>query len=579
MIAPVKHKVNWTANPRRPHKEKILQDALGIPSLVACVLVNRGLEDPEQAHAFLHPSLDDLGAPEKLPDYEVARNEILKAKEQGDLIYVHGDYDVDGVTSAALLSRFLKSVGAKVETHVPHRMKEGYGIHHMAVDDAKQLGAKLFLTCDCGISAIEQIDAAKDAGMRVVVTDHHTLGESLPAAHALVNPHRPGSEYPFRDLSGVGVAFRLGEGLATELGFNRDKYRRAFLDLTVLGTVADVMPLLGENRIITRHGLKNLFETKKEGLRALMRESKLEETSNGALTSRDIGFVLGPRLNAAGRIDDAVRSLNLLMTSDPADAMRMARQIEEINRQRKDAMNQIVEEAVERVVAEGLHRNYAIVIAKEDWHPGIIGLVAGRLVEKFRRPAFVVTIDPRTGEARGSARSIPGFNLAEAIRAHPDLVKGGGHAMAAGFSARADQVPAIAKAFDAFAAEKLTEADFEVLMEVEAEIDSSELTTQSVEALALMEPYGQQNPEPIFSLKGMTLSQIEQTKNPLHPRVVLRRTDGVGRTMRAMAFGLGDQLRDIELGFEPELLVQARIEEWRGIRDIKCEIKHLTFPL
>ena len=320
MIAPMEHKVRWMAPERQPAKERVLQEALGVPPLLACVLVQRGYEDPKAAYEFLNPSLDNLGAPQKLPDYEQAQKEILSARERGQLVYVHGDYDVDGVTSAALLSRFLTSVGAKVKTHVPHRTREGYGIHLMAVKEAAEAGAKLFLTCDCGISANEQVEAAKEAGMRVVVTDHHTLGETLPEAHALVNPHRPGSEYPFQELSGVGVAFRLCEGLTAELGYKIDNYRRAFLDLTVLGTVADVMPLVGENRIITRHGLLQLWETKKEGLRALLRESKVQEECGGILRAWHIGFMLGPRLNAAGRIDDAARSLNLLMTSDRGEA-------------------------------------------------------------------------------------------------------------------------------------------------------------------------------------------------------------------------------------------------------------------
>ncbi|HZH99444.1 MAG TPA: DHH family phosphoesterase, partial [Fimbriimonadaceae bacterium] len=286
----------WTVPLRDAAAEKRLQDELKIPSVVAAVLINRGFSDPEAAHKFLNPSLDDLGSPKKLPDYDAAVKHILGARERKEKIFVHGDYDVDGVTSTALLTRFLQSIGCEVVAHVPHRMKEGYGIHLNAVDAAVATGAKLFLTCDCGVSAFDQIDRAKELGMTVVVTDHHSIGECLPEAHAMINPHRTDSEYPYAELSGVGVAFRLCEGLTEEVGYKKEHYRRAFLDLAVLGTVADVMPLTGENRIITRHGLKHLLESKKIGIKALLRESKVLEECRGVLKCYHIGFMLGPRL-------------------------------------------------------------------------------------------------------------------------------------------------------------------------------------------------------------------------------------------------------------------------------------------
>ena len=551
-------------------------DALGVPSIVAAVLVNRGYSDPEAAAAFLNPSLDDLGKPESLPDFIAARDEILGAKERKETIYIHGDYDVDGVTSAALFSRFLQSIGATVITHVPHRIKEGYGIHLRAVEEAREQGAKLFLTCDCGVSAFEQVEAAKAAGMRVVVTDHHTIGESLPEAHALVNPHREDSEYPYEELSGVGVAFRLCEGLTTELGFKADHYRRAFLDLAVLGTVADVMPLTGENRIITRHGLVHLRETKKIGLKALLRESNVLEKAEGRLRARDIGFVLGPRLNASGRIEDAARSLKLLLTNDDVEAGVLARSIEEINRSRKEQQEKMIAEAVQRVIDDGLHEKYAIVVAQEGWHPGIIGLVAGRLVERFRRPAFVISINPETGEARGSARSIEGFHLADAIRAHKHLVAGGGHAMAAGFSANAMDIAEIAEAFHCYATERLTPEDFEIEFSVDAVVEPSEVSFASVSAMQSLEPYGAANCEPMFAIDTIKIANIKPTKNPLHAQVGLRASDGKGPIINGTAFSMGERLSAFQPGFEAQILFQPVIEEWNGSRSMKWHVRHLT---
>jgi single-stranded-DNA-specific exonuclease len=461
-----------------------------------------------------------------------------------------------------------------VEVHVPHRLKEGYGIHMKAVAQAKEMGAKLFLTCDCGVSAIEQVQEAKEAGMRVVITDHHTIGDALPEAHALVNPHLPGTRYPYHELSGVGVAFRLCEGLAEELGFNKDRYRRAFLDLAVLGTVADVMPLTGENRIIARHGLVNLYETKKVGLQALMKESNLYEECKGHLKAWHIGFVLGPRLNASGRIDDAARSLNLLLTSDETEARTMAAEIEQINKTRKEQMDEMIEIAVQRVIEQGLHTNYAIVLAADDWHPGLIGLVAGRLVERFRRPTFVVTIDSITGGAKASGRSIPGFNLADTIRAHTHLVSGGGHAMAAGFSSTRELIPEVERAFVQYASERLTEEDFAVRLSVEAAVKPSEANLMAAKSLELLEPFGSENPEPIFEIDCASITGIEPTKNPIHPRIVVRSADNTGPAVKTMAFGMGEKLQAQKLPFEAKMLVGVRVDTWGNRESVKWEIRH-----
>ncbi|MEI8281494.1 MAG: DHH family phosphoesterase, partial [Armatimonadota bacterium] len=283
-----------------------LVSALRIHRLTARILVQRGYSDPENAYKFLNPSLDDLGPPEKLPDYEKAVKEILAAKESGELIFVHGDYDVDGVTSAAIFDRFLKKIGCQVYTHVPHRTKEGYGINMNLVHEAKERGAKVFLTCDCGIGAHDQVEAALAHGMRVVVTDHHELKDTMPNAHAVVNPHRKDNEYPFPALSGAGVVFRLCEGIAKTLDPNSvSSYQKNYLDLAALGTIADVMPLVEDNRIIAKFGLERLTESKKKGLMALKEISEI----TGKVTSYDVGFKLGPRLNAAGRVDDAALAL------------------------------------------------------------------------------------------------------------------------------------------------------------------------------------------------------------------------------------------------------------------------------
>ncbi|MES1227275.1 MAG: DHH family phosphoesterase, partial [Armatimonadota bacterium] len=296
-----------------------LRVELGLSEVLAQALVARGLTDVSEVEKFLNPSVDQFHDPRLLPDYDQAVKAILNAKETGQQIYVHGDYDVDGVTSTALFTRFLKRIGCKVVPHVPHRLREGYGIHLDAVRWAKEQGSEVFLTCDCGVKAHEQIEAVREAGMVAVVTDHHAIGETLPEAVAVVNPHRTDSKYPFSELSGVGVVFKLCAGITQELGLDVNKFYRAYLDLAVLGTVADVMPLIGENRVITALGLQQLQYTRKEGLKALISVSQLNDVPK--FSSRDIGYRLGPRINAVGRIDDPTVALDLLLTEDQDEAM------------------------------------------------------------------------------------------------------------------------------------------------------------------------------------------------------------------------------------------------------------------
>lgn len=521
----------WRIAERDRAAEQRLSRELGVSSLVASLLVQRGYAEPADADRFLHPSLDQLHAPELLPDFEPAMRAILAAKERDELIYVHGDYDVDGVTSAALLTRFLTAIKARVHVHVPHRMKEGYGIHLRAVEEARDLGAKLFLTCDCGGSAIEQIRAANEYGMVAVVTDHHTIGEEKPQAVAFVNPHREDSNYPFEELSGVGVALKLCEGISRELGNKRDHFYRAFLDLAALGTIADVMPLIDENRVIARIGLERLSDTKKVGLQALKREAKLE----GSVTSRDVGYILGPRLNASGRIDDAALSLQLLMETDIERAAELAHTIEGINKARREEQERILAEAIEQVEARGLHERSVILVASEGWHAGVIGIVAGRLVEKFRRPSFVFSIDPESQTMKGSARSLPKFHLADAIRAHYDLfLGGGGHAMAAGCSLETQKFDEVFDALDAYASERLTEEDFQAVLGADGEIDPSETTLETVRELSLLEPFGAGNPEPSFVARGVAITGVKPTKNPNVAMVGLAREDG--SAISAVAF-------------------------------------------
>lgn len=563
----------WNVAPRDQDKEDKLCKELGVTSLVSSVLVSRGLSDPVKASAFLDCGIDDLHDPRLLPDFDKAVSAILHAKETGERIFVHGDYDVDGVTSAALFTRFLKKIGCDVVPHVPHRMKEGYGIHLDAVAKARESGAKLFLTCDCGISAHEQVDAAREAGMVVVVTDHHEVGETVPSAVAVVDPHRADSKYPWPALSGVGVVFKLCAGITEELGHPVGGFYRAYLDLAVLGTVADVMPLLGENRVITKFGLPQLSATKKPGLKALLNVSKL---SGKRLTARHIGFQLGPRINAVGRIDDAGIALDLLMTEDDDRAREIAQVLDSTNEQRRAHQTQMFEEAVALVESTRANEHFVIVVAQDGWHPGLIGIVAGKLVERYNRPTFVIAIDDTA--AKGSARSIIGFHLAKALDECRELLtSGGGHELAAGFSLEAGNVDEFADTLRKYAATVLTPQDLVPRFHLDAIVGGLEADRSALEQLQRLEPFGQANPEPLFGTHEAKVISHSPTSNPEHARLRIAAKDGAEHD--AMVFGIAQGLEQYGPDTPLDLAFTMEESHWNGqarfrwiVRDYKPSV-------
>jgi single-stranded-DNA-specific exonuclease len=550
----------WTIRERQVTEELQLSEELGVSKVLASLLWQRGLRSAVSAHQFLHPHLDQLGDPQLLPDYASAVQAILKARTNEHLIFVHGDYDVDGITSSAIFDRFLKSIGCRVHTHVPHRTKEGYGIHEDAVMHASDLGAKLFLTCDCGISAHDQVLLATSLGMEVVVTDHHQIAETIPEAVAVVNPHRADCLYPFKELSGAGIVFRLCEGIARELDHPIDSFRRAFLDLACLGTIADVMPLHGENRVIARFGLERLQATKKLGLQALMREANVGQDPGRPLAAYNVGWHLGPRLNAAGRIEDAATALRLLIERDETRANQLAKDLEAINIDRKLKTVTAVEQAIEQVLQNGYHEHAMIVVLNQEWHPGIVGIVAGRLVERFGRPTLAATIDAH-GRCKGSARSIPGFHLAEAIWAFPGIMTGGGHAMAAGCSFALSDLETVRSSLSDFAKQVLKPEDFIPKVVADVEVQPDELDEEAIGELSMLEPFGCENPKPMFLAREVRVKSIFPTRNPNHVRLKLLHGDNL---LSGIAFNLGERFQTVSEGDLVDVLFRAELNEFRG---------------
>lgn len=562
---------SWRIPQIQSDLEEQLYQETGLPHFLLRLLISRGVTEPDAISSFLDPQLSDLHSPTLLPDYSAAIHEILAARERKERIFVHGDYDVDGVTSAALLFRFLKTIGCDVQVHVPHRMKEGYGIHKTAVEAAHASGSKLFLTCDCGVSAHEQVAMAKEFGMKVVITDHHEVGADLPAAEAVVNPHRRDSKYPFNNLSGVGVAFKLAAGITQELGMPVERYYRAYLDLACLGTVADVMPLVDENRVLVKYGLQELAQSKKPGIQALLQVAMPNRTPNSPLTSIHIGFRLGPRLNAAGRISDSAIALELLTESDPARAMEIAQHLDEINERRKAEQTQIMDEAF-AIIEETGQRNAPALVVSGDWHPGIVGIVAGRLVERFYRPAFVVSAN--ANGARGSARSIDGYHLADALHRSTHLLGShGGHELAAGFSLEPDRIEEFRQFIHADAGGLLTPEQLVPRLHVDSWVDPAELSLDSFREFSKLEPFGNANPEPVLAAQNVTIEAINSTRNPEVFQFKMRPEGGA--SVDAVAFRFSEMAKNLKPGQVVDAAFQLNLDEFGGRTRLKWNLVDL----
>lgn len=563
--------LRWRVREMDPEIIGHLADDVGITPLSARMLLNRGIDTAEDAARFLNPSLDDLHDPMLLPDCDKAVTEIAGAIERKEVIFVHGDYDVDGITSSALWTRSLRRMGANVHVHLPHRQKDGYGVHENAIHKAKELGAKLLLTCDCGTGAGSLVDMAHEFGMRVVITDHHQPGETLPSAEAVVNPMRRDSEYPYPFLCGVGVSFKVAEALVRELDFPVDAFRRAYLDLVALGTVADVVPLTGENRILTRFGLPKIAESKKAGLKALLKVCEYSKRPD-EVSAYDVGFVFGPRINAAGRMDDAHDALKLMLTEEVAEAFQLARTLDQHNIERRREQQRIFEEALIQIEEQELTKNKLLLVAGEGWNPGVVGIVASKLVDRFSRPALVgCRID---GRIVGSARSIDAFNLFEALSAHLDkFIGAGGHWHAAGFSFDEERFEEIEHALTMYAEGKLTDDDLVPECVADAEVYPHEVTERFVQELENFGPFGHGNPQPMLLGRRVTLLSVEPTRNPLHPKVTLR--GDATNPIYGMAFGLGERLADFPAGCEVDMLFEPVYDRWNGAKRLRWHVRDL----
>lgn len=540
----------------------------GLDPFVARVLACRGIGSGEEAGRFLSPSLSNLPDPFLLDGMEAAVARLLLARERNETVFVHGDYDVDGITSTAMVVLFLRSVGIPTGYHIPLRLEHGYGLSPEGIRSIASQGASVVITVDCGISSVAEAELCRSLGIDLIITDHHTPGDILPDACAVIDPLlSPYYPYPF--LAGVGVAFNLMIGLRKGLresgsfGSSPEPDLREYLDLVALGTVADLVPLLEVNRVFVQAGLKLLGNSARPGITALKKVAGV----NGAVSAGMVGFRLAPRLNAAGRLEDAAQGVELLLTRDWDEAQRLAGMLDASNAERQAVERQILHEAVlqlKGVPGGGSRRT--IVLASGDWHPGVIGIVASRMVDLYHRPTILISL--QDGVGRGSGRSIPGFHLYKALHACEEmLVKFGGHRQAAGLSIDEETLVAFSDRFDEVASGLLTEEDLIPEIVLDGEIGPEELTLDAAELLERLAPFGMGNPEPHFALRGARVLARRILKES-HLKLVL---DVGGRRVEAIGFNMADRpVPDLA-----DLAISIQINEWNGKRGLQLRIKDM----
>lgn len=578
----------WRIHPHDPDRIESLRRAAGIPAVVAQLLICRGITDPREAQGFLNPKLTDLHDPEHLPGCTRAAEFIHRAIAAGERITVYGDYDVDGLTGTAILWMCLKLLGAQVTYYVPHRIDEGYGLSCEALRSRMSQETRLIVSVDCGIASVEAAATARQLGLSLVITDHHEPGPQLPEADAIVHPRLPGGTYPFGGLSGSGVALKLAWALcqrasgAKRVGPRMKEFLMQAVGLAALGTVADMVPLVEENRVLVRHGLQSLAARPTAGMAALMRTAKLDEKlrvkrSDGQpnLDSEDLAFALAPRLNAAGRLGQPQLAVELLVSDRPERVRELAQYLDGLNSTRQTLERSIYLAANKQAKEQFCPADdAALVLADRGWHAGVIGIVAGRLAEKYHRPVVLISWDQLgVKPGIGSARSVPGFNLHQALQACDQcLVSHGGHAAAAGLKIEEDRLDAFYAAFCEVAAAEISPQQRVAELRIDAEFPLSAFTTETVQLIERLAPFGQGNTRPLLCTTGVTLAELPRPIGSGGRHLSMKLAQH-GVTLRAVAFGGGEWAEKLAAVHRPlDVAFRPVINTFRGRRTVELHL-------
>ncbi len=544
---------------------------LKLPEVIARILVNRGINNPEAVRLFFHGKTEDLYDPFLMNDMDVAVDRVVTALRKQEKIVIHGDYDVDGITAVSMLYLFLRDLGGRVGYYIPDRQAEGYGLSLAGIEESHRQGAGLIISVDCGITSTAEVDLVHKLNMDIIISDHHEPGATLPDVTAILDPKRQDSTYPFSELAGVGVAYKLAQGIRQRMNLD-PTYLERYLDLVAIGSAADIVPLVDENRILVKEGLERLNRNGNHGIRALIDTAGFKQ---GDIRVGNIVFGLAPRINAVGRLGSAKRAALLLITRDYNRALSIAGELEKENRRRKEIDNRTLNEALEEIEREfNPETDHVIVLARENWHPGVIGIVASRIVEKYYRPTVMITIEDGIG--KGSARSIPGFDLFSAIRECADLLEQyGGHKYAAGLTIRQDQIPAFRERFNRAASRALSNEDLIPKLTIDAVIELDQINPLLIKALREFAPFGPKNMKPKFVSYNLEVVGTPRIVGQNHLKFKVRQPTSGGVVFDVIGFNLGHLLPLAANGRPVDMVYTIEENKWMNQINLQLCAKDL----
>ena len=554
----------WQIYETDSQKVQELIDKYNLNLLLATILVNRNILETENLDKFLKPTRNDFHDPFLMPDMKIAVERILKAIENKEKIIIYGDYDADGITSITVLKNFFKDIGVEVSSYIPNRLEEGYGLNKPAVKKIVDDKYDLMITVDCGISAIEEIDYANSLGIETIVTDHHEVGEKLPNALAIVDAKRKDNMYPCRDLAGVGVVFKLIQALSIKLNLKEESYLK-YLDIVCIGTISDIVPLVDENRVIAKLGLMLVNQTKNLGLKSLLMSSGYKK-----IDSTTISFGVAPRINACGRMGHAEEALKLFLSNNINEVQELTKKLNDYNVKRQDIEKRIYEEAVKQIEEKNLSKNNTIIVAGENWHHGVIGIVASKITEMYFKPSILLCNEG--DESKGSGRSIPGFDLHDALMKCLDHIeKFGGHSMAIGITIKKSELEQFSQSLENVAKEEHTE-EIVPIVQIDAKISLSDINKEMVESLNQLEPFGEGNKMPIFVIKNLKIDSIRALTEGKHLKLTLREGNNM---VNAIGFNMGSLAEEYKIGDKIDVAGMLEINSFNGVDSVQINLKDI----
>lgn len=550
-----------------PDKNKIeeIKNKYKVNQLLATILANRNILKEEDIRLFLNPTRNDFYNPFLITDMDIAVNRIIKAIENKENITIYGDYDVDGITSITVLKSFLNDIGVETNTYIPNRLIEGYGLNKEAIDKISKKGCNLMITVDCGISAIEEIEYANSLGIETIITDHHEAGNEIPKAIAVIDNKRKDSKYPFRELAGVGVVFKLIQAIGITLKLKEESYLK-YLDIVCIGTISDIVPLVDENRVIAKLGLLLVAQTKNIGLRSIINSSGYNK-----IDSNTISFGVAPRINACGRMGKAEEALELFLSKDKNEVNELTNKLNEHNRKRQETEKTIFENAVEKIKEEHLDENKAIIVGGKNWHHGVIGIVSSKITEMYFKPSILFSFE-EDGIGKGSGRSIPGFDLHEALMKCSDTIeKFGGHSMAVGITVKKDNLEKFKKEFEQIATQSKIDEIIPII-NIDAKVDLSDIDKEMVESLKQLEPFGEANKMPVFAFKNLKIDSIRALSEGKHLKLTLKDNNYI---INAIGFNIGYLANEYRIGDKIDVAGVLEINTFNGVDNLQINIKDI----